>query len=210
MSRRARIWCAPPGPVQSPGSTIRSSTRTPSEVVVPTCRPATQQDVGDEPGHRALAVRPRDRHDRDPPVGVADPRRRRRPGGGDPLGPARERGAPGRRSAGRSATATRRARPARGGLGEGQRALRAGPREGDDPVAGVRRAMDGAARRGPRRGRRAAGGPRPTIAATPSGQSRAGTSRPRWTSAWRPGSRWPYQVRRRPMATSSLTTGSSR
>ena len=28
------------GPVQSPGSTIRSSTSTPSEVVVPTCRPA--------------------------------------------------------------------------------------------------------------------------------------------------------------------------
>ena len=40
MSRRARIWWAPPGPVQSPGSTIRSSTRTPSEVVVPTWRPA--------------------------------------------------------------------------------------------------------------------------------------------------------------------------
>ena len=39
-SRRPRIWCAPPGPVQSPGSTIRSSTRTPSDVVVPTCRPA--------------------------------------------------------------------------------------------------------------------------------------------------------------------------
>ena len=31
---------APPGPVQSPGSTIRSSTRTPSDVVVPTRRPA--------------------------------------------------------------------------------------------------------------------------------------------------------------------------
>ncbi len=30
----------PAGPVQSPGSTIRSSTRTPSEVVVPTWRPA--------------------------------------------------------------------------------------------------------------------------------------------------------------------------
>ena len=50
----------------------------------------------------------------------------------------------------------------------------------------------------------------PAMAATPSGQSRAGIAAPRWTSAWRPGSRWPYHVRRRPMATSSLTTGSSR
>ena len=49
-----------------------------------------------------------------------------------------------------------------------------------------------------------------TVAAIGSGQSRAGTSAPRWTSAWRPGSRCPYQVRRRPMANSSLTTGSSR
>src|SRR6478735_7533524 len=40
MSLRPRIWAAPPGPVQSPGSTIRSSTRTPSEVVVPTCHEA--------------------------------------------------------------------------------------------------------------------------------------------------------------------------
>ena len=39
-SRRARIWCAPPGPVQSPGSIIRSSIMTPSDVVVPTRRPA--------------------------------------------------------------------------------------------------------------------------------------------------------------------------
>jgi hypothetical protein len=40
MSLRPRIIWAPAGPVQSPASTIRSSTRTPSEVVVPTFRPA--------------------------------------------------------------------------------------------------------------------------------------------------------------------------
>src|SRR6266550_1567992 len=39
-SERARICQAPPGPVQSPGSTSRSLTRTPSEVVVPTRRSA--------------------------------------------------------------------------------------------------------------------------------------------------------------------------
>ena len=49
-----------------------------------------------------------------------------------------------------------------------------------------------------------------TIAATGSGHSRAGTFAPSQTRAWRPGSRWPYQVRRRPTATSTLTTGSSR
>ena len=46
-----------------------------------------------------LPLVPADRDDRDPPVGVADPRRRRGPGRGDALGPARERAAPGRRSA---------------------------------------------------------------------------------------------------------------
>ena len=40
MSDRARTCCAPPGPVQSPASTSRSSMRTPSEVVVPTRFPA--------------------------------------------------------------------------------------------------------------------------------------------------------------------------
>ena len=42
-SARRRIAAAPPGPVQSPGSTIRSSTRIPSEVVVPTWRPASSR-----------------------------------------------------------------------------------------------------------------------------------------------------------------------
>ena len=42
--------------------------------------PGADQDVRDQPGDGALAVGPRDRDDRDPPVGVADPRRRRRAG----------------------------------------------------------------------------------------------------------------------------------
>ena len=49
-----------------------------------------------------------------------------------------------------------------------------------------------------------------TRAATSSGQSRAGTGRPSRTRACRAGLRWPYHVRRRPIATSTLTTGSSR
>ena len=96
------------------------------------------------------------------------------------------------------------------GVGDRPRALGAGPREGDDPVARVGRAVDrqpaaALAMLGPEppdpgrdRGRRS------------SGQSRAGTDRPSWTSGWRPGCRWPYHVRRRPIASSILTTGSSR
>ena len=42
------------------------------------------------------------------------------------------------------------------------------------------------------------------------GQSRGRDPRAEADEACRPGSRWPYQVRRRPMATSTLTTGSSR
>ncbi len=48
------------------------------------------------------------------------------------------------------------------------------------------------------------------MAATPSGHLAAGTAAPRRTRAWWAGSRWPYHVRRRPTATSSLTTGASR
>ena len=50
----------------------------------------------------------------------------------------------------------------------------------------------------------------PTSASTWPGHRRRGTATPRRTTAWRPGSRWPYQVRRRPTATSTLTTGASR
>ena len=101
-----------------------------------------QQDVGDEPGHGALAVRPRDRHDRDPAIGVADPGRRRGPGRGDPLGPARDEALLG---AGQPGGPRRRhvaLGQGDGGLGQGQRALRPDPREGHDPVARIGRAMD--------------------------------------------------------------------
>ena len=95
------------------------------------------------------------------------------------------------------------------GLGQRPRPLLAGPREGDDPVARIGRAMDRepatalavvraqAADPGDDRGDRV-------------GPVAAGTAAPSRTSAWRPGSRWPYHVRRRPTATSTLTTGSSR
>ena len=107
------------------------------------------QDVGDQPGDGALAVGPGDRDDRDPAVGVADPRRRRGPRLGDALRPAREHpflragqlGGPRRRDIALGEGERR--------LGEGLGALGALPREGHDPVAGVRGAMDDARRREP-------------------------------------------------------------
>ena len=93
---------------------------------------------------------------------------------------------------------------------EGQRPLRTEPRERDDPVPGVGRAMDGDAAAAlavvdaqppdPADDRRDRVGP----VAGRDVRARGGRGRAA------PGSRWPYQVRRRPMATSSLTTGSSR
>ncbi len=49
-----------------------------------------------------------------------------------------------------------------------------------------------------------------TRSVTSSGQSRAGTGRPRWTSAPPVGVREPCHARPRPTATSTLTTGTSR
>jgi hypothetical protein len=49
-----------------------------------------------------------------------------------------------------------------------------------------------------------------TIPSTIRGQRSRGTAAPSRTRAWRPGLRWPYHVRRRPTATSVLTTGASR
>ena len=102
-----------------------------------------QQDVGDQPRDRALAVGARDGHDRDRPIGVADPGGRRRPGRRDPFGPARDQAFLG---AGQAGAARRRDVALGKGerrLGQGQRPFGADPREGDDPVARVRRAMDG-------------------------------------------------------------------
>ena len=104
-----------------------------------------QQDVGDQPGDRALAVGPRDRHDRDAAIGVAEPLGRRRTRRRDPFGPAGEQpflgagqpGGPRRRHVALGEGERR--------LGEGQRALGTDPREGHDPVTRVGRAMDGQA-----------------------------------------------------------------
>ena len=182
MSERARTCCAPPGPVQSPGSTIRSSMSTPSEVV--RRRVARRaQDVGDQPGHGGLAVGPGDRDDRDAPLRVADPGRRSRPGRRDPLAPARPEPLLARRSAAavRDGEMSRSARAMAASVRTRARSS-AGPRERDDPVARVGRAMDRQARIGPRRGPRAAGGPsrrsrrsdRATRAPAPSRRARPG------------------------------------
>ena len=209
MSCRARIWCAPPGPVQSPGSTIRSSTRTPSDVVVPTCRPARRRTWVMS---RVTVLLPLV-----PEIDTAGTRRSasRTHSGGVARAPAM-------RSVQR---ATRRSwAPVRCAVRDGETSRSASAR-----AASVRLI----ARSAPTHGkvtiqcpgsdeRWTASPPRPspwsarrrriqaTTAATLSGLSRAGTAAPRWTSACGPGSRCPYHVRRRPMATSSLTTGSSR
>ena len=100
------------------------------------------EDVGRQASDGALAVRARDRDDRDPPVGVADPRRRRRPGIGD-------RRLPAGNGARRRRTVAGRTRGRDIPLGQGDRRLGnrvgplgAGPRERDDPVSRIRRAMD--------------------------------------------------------------------
>ncbi len=56
----------------------------------PDMAPGEDEDVGDEPGDRALAVGARDRDDRDAPIGVADPLGRCGTGVRDAVGPARE------------------------------------------------------------------------------------------------------------------------
>jgi hypothetical protein len=194
----ARTIGAPPGPVQSPASTIRSSTRTPSEVVVPTCRPASSRMwvisrvtvlFPFVPEIDTIGV---DRRVAQPFGGVfraASIRSVQR--------------ATSRSCAPSAALGDRRYVALREGqrrLGQGLRPFGPGPREGHDPVPGSDERWTARPRRpspwSARRRRIQA-----TVAATGSGQSRAGTSAPSWTSAWRPGSRWPYHVRRRPTAT---------
>ena len=99
--------------------------------------------MADQPGDRRLAVRAGDRHDRHPPVRVADPGRRGGPGVLEPVGPARDAAAPGRRSVRVRRTGRRPARP---GRGPPRRSSAPAPRRSSrtyDPVPGVRRAMDG-------------------------------------------------------------------
>ena len=199
-----------PARASRPGSTTRSSTSTPSEVVVPTRRPAYEQDVGHEPGDRPLAVRPADRDDRyfcrsaSLIIAAAWP------------GPPRSGGAPARAAVPGSRSTARRDREAsRSVSARAASAIawaRSAPVHGnvDDPVARVRRAMD----RDPAAALavfrpEATRASRPPPATSPASHA-AGRRRPRRTSACRPGRRSPYHVRRRPTATSTLTTGSSR
>ncbi len=209
MSERPRIRCAPPGPVQSPGSTIRSSTRTPSDVVVPTCRPVPSR----------MWVMSRVTVDL-PFVPEIDTTGMRRSASRIQVGG--EVRAASMRSVQRVTSrcwapvswvvrdddTSRSARA---------RAASASVRARSSPVHGnVTIQCPGSDERWTARPDR----PSPwstrsrrthaATAAMPSGQSRVGTWAPRWTSACRAGSRWPYHVRRRPMASSTLTTGSSR
>ena len=107
------------------------------------------------------------------PVGVADPLRRRRARGRDPLGPAGQQPFLGTRQAGGPRRRHVALGQRQGRLGQGLGTLGADPRERDDPVARVGRAVDGHARRGPRRGRRAGGGSSRRSRRRASGHSRA-------------------------------------
>ena len=177
MSRRARICWAPLGP----GPVARLDHPLVDEHAVRGRRPdvatGAEQDVGDEPGDRALAVRPRDRDDRDPPVRVADPRRRRGARLGDALRPAREQPfLVARQVRGpRWRDVSSRERQRRLGRSSGRAPRRAtGTSRSSDPG----RTSDGRPRRrAPRRGRRAGGGSSATTASMLSGQSRGGTDR---------------------------------
>ncbi len=103
------------------------------------------EDVADQPGDRALAVGPADRDDRDPAIGVADPRRWRGAGLRDPRGPALELAAlrPGQPGGPRRRDVPFGERQA--GVDDRPGPLRAGPREGHDPVARIGRPVDGQA-----------------------------------------------------------------
>ena len=101
-----------------------------------------QQDVRDHPRDRALAVGARDRDDRDPALGVADPRGRRRPRFRDAVRPAPEQP---RLRAGEVSVADRRdvaLGQRQGGLGDDLGSLGAAPRDRDDPVPRIRGAVD--------------------------------------------------------------------
>ena len=179
-SRRARPAARRRGPRRT--SSCRPGGRRPCRMCV------------DQPGHGALAVRARDRDDRDPPVGVADPGRRRRPSLADPRRPSARRT--------RSCEPVRRARRA----GETSRSARASaasaivcarsaPCHGKVTIQwpGIRRAMDRDAANALAMVRRAGVGPIRRSPRRAVATLAAGTSAPRRTSAWRPGLRWPYQ-----------------
>ena len=144
----------------------------------------SQQDVGDQAGHRRLAV---GAGDRDRPASGG--RRRGSTTAASARAPAiracqrstTRAWVPVSRVASRGRDAARR--QVERGLGDQARPLGAGPRPGDDPASRCPTA------RGPRTGppcspwsarRRRV---HATRSATASGHSRAGTDRPRWTSA---------------------------
>ena len=206
--RASTVW-APPGPVQSPGSTTRSSIRTPSDVVVPTWWPAAM---------RMWVIR---RVTVDLPlvpemetIGIFRSASRIQVGGDAVASAMRSDQRVTRRSWAPVRRAVREAdtsRSARASAASVRIRARSSPRHGKVTIQCPGSDDRWTAR--PARPSRWSARRRliqVTSAATASGQSAEGIAAPRWTRAWRAGSRWPYQVRRRPRASSSLTTGSSR
>ena len=204
-----RIAAAPPGPVQSPASTMRSSTRIPSLVVVPTWCPASSRmwvisrvtvdlplvPVMDTTGMRRSASRIHD-------------------GGAAPAAAIRA-SQPSTRRSWVIVRRTRRAgetdRPARSTAASAIRRARSAPDQGQvitqRPASEARWTTAGpACSPWSARSRRV----QATTSATGSGHSRTGTGRARCTEGPSAGVRDPFQACVRPTATSTLTTGSSR
>ena len=186
---RQDLVARPPGPVQSPGSTIRSSTRMPSDVVVPTWRPASSRMWVISRVTVVLPFVPVIET-----IGIRRSASRIHAGGvvrgaGDRARPAGEQPRPGRRSGGRAGPARRRARRARTPPRRCVRA-RSAPRHGKVTIQwpGSDERWTRERRRVPRRGRRAAAATQATSAATASRPvARPARRRPSRTSAWRPG-----------------------
>ena len=104
--------------------------------------PGHAQDVGDQPGHRRLAVGAGDRDHRDPALRVPDPGGRRGARAGDPGLPALDQPLLGAGEADPSPGGHGARREVHGGLGDRAGSFRPRPRPRDDPSSRVGRAVD--------------------------------------------------------------------
>ena len=218
-SDRSRICLAPAGPVQSPGSTRRPSTSTPSEVVYPTRRPEARRMAAII---RVVVVLPLV-----PLMLMIGSRRsasRSQAGGVSPA--ARMRASARvtvrlRRTGVVGARSRSQQRQAASAISRARSCSRQGNATIQAPGSLVRWTVMGSLRRRPRASSSSASQASASVrrwsrrtqavkSRTGVGTSRARTGRPSSTTAWAPGWRCPYHVRRRPTVTSILTVGSRR
>ena len=209
-SSRARIDAAPAGPVQSPCSTISPSTTIPSDVVAPTRFPDSRRmwtirrvvvvlplvPVIETIGSRRSASR-----SHVGPSPSAASTRSERPATSRPCRGVRMALDPAGTSRSTSARAASAIAFARSPSSHGQARIQC-PGSDDRWTLTGPAAPSGCSRRSRRT--------QSASAATRAGCSSRGTAAVSRTRACRSGSRRPYQVRRRPIATSSFAAGASR